>query len=190
MLMQEHKVQHWESSSTGDDGTVERERFYISTSESRQSGHVYITQNGTVVRTKWNSHTSKGKNPLLSSARKPHNSKAKRVSSNGKTSLESYLQKSNLATSYGKTGDNMNTLLPSSASCSSTLTRPPSSASRSSTLQRRGRQHVFHEMESSADNADETRETMHSTSDGESPSAEEELWMGPFAKLSIPMTKL
>ncbi|XP_078715933.1 protocadherin-15 isoform X2 [Lampetra fluviatilis] len=187
---EEHKVQHWESSSTGDDGTVERERFYISTSESRQSGHVYITQNGTVVRTKWNSHTSKGKNPLLSSARKPHNSKAKRVSSNGKTSLESYLQKSNLATSYGKTGDNMNTLLPSSASCSSTLTRPPSSASRSSTLQRRGRQHVFHEMESSADNADETRETMHSTSDGESPSAEEELWMGPFAKLSIPMTKL
>uniref|UniRef100_S4RBK0 Protocadherin-15 domain-containing protein n=1 Tax=Petromyzon marinus TaxID=7757 RepID=S4RBK0_PETMA len=165
-----------ESSSTGDDGTVERERFYISTSESRQSGHVYITQNGTVVRTKC--------------ARKPHNSKAKRVSSNGKTSLESYLQKSNLATSYGKTGDNMNTLLPSSASCSSTMTRPPSSASHSGTLQRRGRQHVFHEMESSADNADETRETLHSTSDGESPSAEEELWMGPFAKLSIPMTKL
>uniref|UniRef100_S4RBJ6 Protocadherin-15 domain-containing protein n=1 Tax=Petromyzon marinus TaxID=7757 RepID=S4RBJ6_PETMA len=167
MLIQEHKVQHWESSSTGDDGTVERERFYISTSESRQSGHVYITQNGTVVRTK-----------------------SKRVSSNGKTSLESYLQKSNLATSYGKTGDNMNTLLPSSASCSSTMTRPPSSASHSGTLQRRGRQHVFHEMESSADNADETRETLHSTSDGESPSAEEELWMGPFAKLSIPMTKL
>ncbi|MGH0141715.1 UNVERIFIED_CONTAM: hypothetical protein FKN15_074405 [Acipenser sinensis] len=85
--------------------------------------------------------------------------------------------------------DNLNTR-PSSGSLASSTTRPDSITSKLNTAKARNDKGVrsIDEQESTVDNED-VKEPLESHSD-QTHSDEEELWMGPWNNLHIPMTKL
>uniref|UniRef100_A0A8C6SRA1 Protocadherin-15 n=1 Tax=Neogobius melanostomus TaxID=47308 RepID=A0A8C6SRA1_9GOBI len=158
----------YETSSTGEDTLPEMQRNRVATtlnSHANVNGSIYVAQNGSIIRTRH------------------------KMASSGKAST--------LATSSFSNTDNNKTLnvlntRNSSASLVSTSTSntvPESAASKSNLLKApQGRRHRQRSGESDEGGL-VMREPLECPSD-RTQSDEDELWMGPWNNLHIPMTKL
>uniref|UniRef100_A0A674BHF1 Protocadherin-15 n=1 Tax=Salmo trutta TaxID=8032 RepID=A0A674BHF1_SALTR len=175
----------YETSSTGEDSAPEPQRNRLSnlTNHSNINGSVYLAQNGSVIRTRRGVHSNNIK--VNSPVRLGKH--FKKLDKLAVTHEERLPLNSPVATtsSFDKT---LNTQ-PSSGSLASSTTGTESIASKSNIAKARSeRTRNAEEQESPVDNED-VREPLESQSD-RTQSDEEELWMGPWNNLHIPMTKL
>ena len=188
----------YESSPTGDDSTsdAQRHRMPNANSHSHINGNVYPPQNGTSVRTRRLGHP----NNLKVGAPCRRGKQFKKLDKLGVTHEENLPLNSIGSTGNGtsvglsSTVDiNLNTRI-SGGSLGSSTTGLNSICSKSNiakALSQRnssGGQYGTEEQESCMDTKEE-RETAESHSE-HTLSEEEELWMGPWNSLHIPMTKL
>lgn len=189
-----------ETSSTGEESTTETYRNRIPNSHSNINGNIYLAQNGTIVRTR----RSPLQNNLKVGSPCRLGKHFKKLDKLGVTHEEP----PHLISIEGSGNDTENgtgTFVPSNvdvnlntrSSCDSlgsTVTDLKSFGSRTNinkTLIDRNNSGpcVNEDQETSLDNHKNSRETLESHSD-HTLSDEEELWMGPWNSLHIPMTKL
>ncbi|KAF3708159.1 hypothetical protein EXN66_Car001332 [Channa argus] len=188
-----------ETSSTGEESTTETHRNRVPNSHSNINGNIYLAQNGTIVRTR--------RPPL------PNNLKVgspcrlskhfKKLDKLGVTHEEpppiSSIEGSGNDTDNG-TGtcvpSNVDVNLNTQSSCGSlgsTITDLKGFGSKTSIakalIERNSSGSCVSEDQETSDNHKNSRETLESHSD-HTLSDEEELWMGPWNSLHIPMTKL
>ncbi|RXM34654.1 Protocadherin-15, partial [Acipenser ruthenus] len=178
----------YETSSTGDDSAPESQRNRLSNinSHSNINGTIYLAQNGSIIRTRRAGHSNNLK--VNSPARL--GKQFKKLDKLAVTHEEKVPLNSPLPMGISSSADdNLNTR-PSSGSLASSTTGPDSITSKSNTAKARNDKGVrsIDEQESTVDNED-VKEPLESHSD-QTHSDEEELWMGPWNNLHIPMTKL
>ncbi|MBN3312075.1 PCD15 protein, partial [Atractosteus spatula] len=177
----------YETSSTGEDSAPESQRNRLSNinSHSNINGNIYLAQNGSIIRTRRTGHSNNFK--LNSPARL--GKQFKKLDKLAVTHEEKLPLNSPLPMAItSNTDDNLNSR-PSGGSLASSTTGPDSIASRSNIGKgRNDRPRSMDEQESTVDNED-IKEPLESQSD-QTQSDEEELWMGPWNNLHIPMTKL
>ncbi|XP_071372008.1 uncharacterized protein [Centroberyx affinis] len=192
----------YETSSTGEESTTETQRNRLSNvnSHSNINGNIYLAQNGTIVRTRRLPHP----NNLKAGSPCRLGKQFKKLDKLGVTHEEPPP-----INSIGDTGNdtgngtgtcissnvdvNLNTR-PSCGSLGSSITGLKSFGSKTNIAKalidrNSSGSCVTDEQETSVDNHMEGRETLESHSD-HTLSDEEELWMGPWNSLHIPMTKL
>uniref|UniRef100_A0A3Q2EA02 Protocadherin-15 n=1 Tax=Cyprinodon variegatus TaxID=28743 RepID=A0A3Q2EA02_CYPVA len=186
-----------ETSSTGEESTTESQQNRLPNSHSNINGNIYLAQNGTIVRTRRPAHLNNIKmgSPCRLSK---HFKKLDRLGVTheepppavGNEVSENNMDNGTGSCLHSNKDVNLNTLS-SCGSSESTITNLKTFGSRSSiakALNDSG-QCVSEEQDTSVDNHKISRETQqphteHTLSD------EEELWMGPWNNLHIPMTKL
>uniref|UniRef100_A0A3B3QYM3 Si:dkeyp-86d6.2 n=1 Tax=Paramormyrops kingsleyae TaxID=1676925 RepID=A0A3B3QYM3_9TELE len=174
----------YETSSTGEDSAPESHRNRLSniSSQSNINGNIYLAQNGSIIRTrrvahlnnvKMNSPTRLGKQfKKLDKLAVTHEEKLP-LNSPGDGGVS------------GATDENLNTR-PSSGSLASSTTGPDSIVSKSNIARARSEEaRGTEEQESAVDSGTVKESESHSEH-----TDEEELWMGPWNNLHIPMTKL
>uniref|UniRef100_UPI003AACBB18 protocadherin-15-like isoform X2 n=1 Tax=Centroberyx gerrardi TaxID=166262 RepID=UPI003AACBB18 len=192
----------YETSSTGEESTTETQRNRLSNvnSHSNINGNIYLAQNGTIVRTRRLPHP----NNLKVGSPCRLGKQFKKLDKLGVTHEEPPP-----INSIGGTGNdtgngtgtcvssnvdvNLNTQ-PSCGSLGSSITGLKSFGSKTNIAKalidrNSSGSCVTDEQETSVDNHKEGGETLESHSD-HTLSDEEELWMGPWNSLHIPMTKL
>uniref|UniRef100_A0A3B4UH48 Protocadherin-15 n=1 Tax=Seriola dumerili TaxID=41447 RepID=A0A3B4UH48_SERDU len=173
-----------ETTSTGEESTTDTQRNRLPNSHSNINGNIYLAQNGTIVRTRRLLHPNNLK--LGSPCRLSKH--FKKLDKLGVTHEEPppviSIEGSGNDTENG-TGtcvpSNVDVNLNTRSSCGSlgsTITDLKSFGSKTGI-----------EQETSVDNHKNSRETLESHSD-HTLSDDEELWMGPWNSLHIPMTKL
>ncbi|XP_028459007.1 protocadherin-15 isoform X4 [Perca flavescens] len=189
-----------ETSSTGEESTTETQRNRLPNSHSSINGNIYLAQNGTIVRTRRPPHPNnlKGGSPCRLSKH------FKKLDKLGVTHEEPAP-----IISIDGTGDdtengtgtcvssNMDVNLNTRSSCGSlgsTITDLKSFGSKTNIAKALIDRNssgpcINEEQETSVDNHKDSRETLESHSD-HTLSDEDELWMGPWNSLHIPMTKL
>ncbi|XP_051968339.1 protocadherin-15b [Xyrauchen texanus] len=176
----------YETSSTGEESAPDSNRNRLSNvnSHSNINGSVYLVQNGSIIRTRRVAHTNNIK--LNSPIRLGKH--FKKLDKLAVTHEERLPLNSPLNTGASVDEQNLMTR-PSSGSLASSTTDPESIASKSNIAKAGGEsiQNVD-EQESTVDNQ-EVRDPLGSQSD-RTQSDEDELWMGPWNNLHIPMTKL
>ncbi|KAL6474716.1 hypothetical protein MHYP_G00157560 [Metynnis hypsauchen] len=178
----------YETSSTGDDSAPEAHRNRLSNvnlnSHSNINGSIYLAQNGSIIRTRRAAHT----NNIKFSSPVRLGKHFKKLDKLAVTQEERVPLNSPVA--VGATGSEQNiNAQPSSGSLASSTTGPESIASKSNVAKGESeRTQNVDEQESTVDN-EEVRDLLGSHSD-RTQSDEEELWMGPWNNLHIPMTKL
>lgn len=176
----------YETSSTGEESAPESHRNRLSNvnSHSNINGSIYVAQNGSIIRTRRVTHTNNIK--LNSPIRLGKH--FKKLDKLAVTHEERIPLNSPVITGASVGAHNLTTR-PSSGSLASSTTGPESIASKSN-LAKGGdaRTQNGDEQESTVDNQ-EVRDPLGSHSD-RTQSDEEELWMGPWNNLHIPMTKL
>uniref|UniRef100_A0A8C2ZG60 Protocadherin-15 n=1 Tax=Cyclopterus lumpus TaxID=8103 RepID=A0A8C2ZG60_CYCLU len=160
-----------ETSSTGEESTTETQRSRLPNSHSNINGNVYLAQNGTIVRTWRPPHP----NNLKVGSPCRLGKHFKKLDKLGVTHEEPPPIPGMDATG-NDTENGAGTCVPSNVDIN--LNSRNSSGPR-----------VNEEQETSVDNHKASRETLESHSD-HTLSDEEELWMGPWNSLHIPMTKL
>lgn len=195
-----------ETSSTGEEGTTETQRNRLPNSHSNINGNVYLAQNGTIVRTWRPPHPSNLK--VGSPCRLGKH--FKKLDKLGVTHEEP----PTIPGMDGTENDTENgagTCVPcvpcapshvdvnlnsrqSCGSLGSTVTDLKSFGSKTNIAtvlidRNSSGPRFYEEQETSVDNHKASRETLASHSD-HTLSDEEELWMGPWNSLHIPMTKL
>uniref|UniRef100_A0A4W5K6F1 Uncharacterized protein n=1 Tax=Hucho hucho TaxID=62062 RepID=A0A4W5K6F1_9TELE len=175
----------YETSSTGEDSAPEPQRNRLSnlTNHSNVNGSVYLAQNGSVIRTRRAAHSNniKVNSPVRLGK---HFKKLDKLA----VTHEERLPLNSPVATTSSADKNLNTQ-PSSGSLASSTTGAESTASKSNIAKARSeRTWNAEEQESTVDNED-VREPLESQSD-RTYSDEEELWMGPWNNLHIPMTKL
>lgn len=189
-----------ETSSTGEESTTETQRNRLPNSHSNINGNIYLAQNGTIVRTRRPPHL----NNLKVGSPCRLGKHFKKLDKLGVTheepppiiSIEGTGNNTENGTGTCVTSNvdvNLNTRS-SCGSLGSTITDLRSFGSKTNiakTLIDRNSSGlcVSEEHETSVDNHKDSRETLESHSD-HTLSDEEELWMGPWNSLHIPMTKL
>ncbi|KAG9267309.1 protocadherin-15-like [Astyanax mexicanus] len=178
----------YETSSTGDDSAPEAHRNRLSNvnvnTHSNINGSVYLAQNGSIIRTRRANHT----NNIKFSSPVRLGKHFKKLDKLAVTQEERVPLNSPAATSSAGGEQNINAR-PSSGSLASSTTGPESIASKSNVAKGEcERTQNVDEQESTVDN-EEVRDPLGSHSD-RTQSDEEELWMGPWNNLHIPMTKL
>ncbi|MGH0115504.1 UNVERIFIED_CONTAM: hypothetical protein FKN15_024834 [Acipenser sinensis] len=178
----------YETSSTGDDSAPESQRNRLSNinSHSNINGNIYLAQNESIIRTRRAGHSNNLK--VNSPARL--GKQFKKLDKLAVTHEEKVPLNSPLPMGISSSADdNLNTR-PSSGSLASSTTGPDSITSKSNKAKARNDKGVrsIDEQESTVDNED-VKEPLESHSD-QTHSDEEELWMGPWNNLHIPMTKL
>ncbi|XP_046709848.1 protocadherin-15b [Silurus meridionalis] len=176
----------YETSSTGDDSAPESHRNRLSNvnSHSNINGSVYLAQNGSIIRTRRAAHTTNIK--FSSPVRLGKH--FKKLDKLAVTQEERVPLNSPGALGATAGEQNINTR-PSSGSLASSSIGPESIACKYNVATARPEiTQNADEQESTVDNA-EGMETAGSHSD-RTQSDEEELWMGPWNNLHIPMTKL
>ncbi|RXM36363.1 Protocadherin-15 [Acipenser ruthenus] len=178
----------YETSSTGDDSAPESQRNRLSNinSHSNINGTIYLAQNGSIIRTRRAGHSNNLK--VNSPARL--GKQFKKLDKLAVTHEEKVPLNSPLPMGISSSADdNLNTR-PSSGSLASSTTGPDSITSKSNIAKARNDNGVrsTDEQESMVDN-ENVKEPLESHSD-QTQSDEEELWMGPWNNLHIPMTKL
>ncbi|XP_066549387.1 protocadherin-15b [Amia ocellicauda] len=177
----------YETSSTGEDSAPESQRNRLSNvnSHSNINGNIYLAQNGSIIRTRRAGHSNNFK--INSPARL--GKQFKKLDKLAVTHEEKVPLSSPLPMGLSSNAeDNLNTR-PSSGSLASSTTGPDSIASKSNIGKAvNDRTRSTDEQESTVDN-EEVKEPLESQSD-QTQSDEEELWMGPWNNLHIPMTKL
>ncbi|CAB1338093.1 unnamed protein product, partial [Coregonus sp. 'balchen'] len=175
----------YETSSTGEDSAPEPQRNRLSnlTNHSNINGSVYLAQNGSVIRTRRAAHSNniKVNSPVRLGK---HFKKLDKLA----VTQEERLPLNSPVATTSSVDKTLNTQ-PSSGSLASSTTGPESIASKSNIAKASSeRTRNAEEQESPVDNED-VREPLESQSD-RTQSDEEELWMGPWNNLHIPMTKL
>uniref|UniRef100_A0A8C7Q6H5 Protocadherin-related 15b n=1 Tax=Oncorhynchus mykiss TaxID=8022 RepID=A0A8C7Q6H5_ONCMY len=175
----------YETSSTGEDSAPEPQRNRLSnlTNHSNINGSVYLAQNGSVIRTRRCVHSNniKVNSPVRLGK---HFKKLDKLA----VTHEERLPLNSPVATTSSVDKTLNTQ-PSSGSLASSTSGPESIASKSNIAKARSeRSRNAEEQESPVDNED-VREPLESQSD-RTQSDEEELWMGPWNNLHIPMTKL
>ncbi|KAF7664471.1 hypothetical protein LDENG_00175900 [Lucifuga dentata] len=190
-----------ETSSTGEESTTETQRNRIPNvnSHSNINGNVYFAQNGTIVRTRRPPHPNNlkvgspcrlGKHFKKLDKLGVTHEEPPPINSNGGTGNET---ENGTGTCVSSNVDvNLNTR-PICGTLGSTFTSLKTFGSKTNIAKVINRNSsgpcVSEEQETSVDNHRESRETLESHSD-HTLSEEEELWMGPWNNLHIPMTKL
>nr|XP_046212729.1 protocadherin-15b isoform X4 [Oncorhynchus gorbuscha] len=174
----------YETSSTGEDSAPEPQRNRLSnlTNHSNINGSVYLAQNGSVIRTRRCVHSNniKVNSPVRLGK---HFKKLDKLA----VTHEERLPLNSPVATTSSVDKTLNTQ-PSSGSLASSTSGPESIASKSNIAKARSeRSRNAEEQESPVDNED-VREPLESQSDRTQ--SEEELWMGPWNNLHIPMTKL
>ncbi|XP_043110400.1 protocadherin-15b isoform X2 [Puntigrus tetrazona] len=176
----------YETSSTGEESAPESQRNRLSNvnSHSNINGSIYLAQNGSIIRTRRVAHTNNIK--LNSPVRLGKH--FKKLDKLAVTHEERIPLNSPVITGTSAGEQNLTTR-PSSGSLASSTTGPESITSKSNLAKGGGeRTENGDEQESTVDNQ-EVRDPLGSHSD-RTQSDEEELWMGPWNNLHIPMTKL
>uniref|UniRef100_UPI0037E8FA3F protocadherin-15-like n=1 Tax=Semicossyphus pulcher TaxID=241346 RepID=UPI0037E8FA3F len=189
-----------ETTSTGEESSTETQRNRLPNSHSNINGNIYLSQNGTIVRTRRPPHPNNLK--LGSPCRLGKH--FKKLDKLGVTHEEpppiSSIEGTGNNTENG-TGtcvpSNVDVNLNTQSSCGtlgSTNTILRSFGSKNNIAKSLIDRNsigpcVKEEQETSVDNHKDSRETLESHSD-HTLSDEEELWMGPWNSLHIPMTKL
>ncbi|KAJ8250521.1 hypothetical protein COCON_G00224430 [Conger conger] len=180
-----------ETSSTGEDSAPESQRNRLSnlSSHSNVNGTVYLAQNGSIIRTRRPGHSNNLK--VCSPARLGKH--FKKLDKLAVTQEERFPLGGHVATGISSaTDENLNLNLnlnlnarPSSSSLASSTTGPDTAVPKSNSKARgRGA-----DEQESALNGEEVKEPLESHSE-HTQSDDEELWMGPWNNLHIPMTKL
>uniref|UniRef100_A0A8C1RQ08 Protocadherin-15 n=1 Tax=Cyprinus carpio TaxID=7962 RepID=A0A8C1RQ08_CYPCA len=176
----------YETSSTGEESAPESHRNRLSNvnSHSNINGSIYLAQNGSIIRTRRVVHTNNIK--LNSPIRLgKHFKKLDKLA----VTHEERIPLNSPVITGASVGEQNLTTRPSSGSLASSTTGPESIASKSNVAKGGGeRTQNGDEQESTVDNQ-EVRDPLGSHSD-RTQSDEEELWMGPWNNLHIPMTKL
>ncbi|KAK2876830.1 hypothetical protein Q8A67_020926 [Cirrhinus molitorella] len=176
----------YETSSTGEESAPESHRNRLSNvnSHSNINGSIYLAQNGSIIRTRRVAHTNNIK--LNSPVRLgKHFKKLDKLA----VTHEERIPLNSPVITGASAGEQNLTTRPSSGSLASSTTGPESIASKSNVAKGGGeRTQNGDEQESTVDNQ-EVRDPLGSHSD-RTQSDEEELWMGPWNNLHIPMTKL
>ncbi|XP_073684941.1 protocadherin-15b [Garra rufa] len=176
----------YETSSTGEESAPESHRNRLSNvnSHSNINGSIYLAQNGSIIRTRRVAHTNNIK--LNSPVRLgKHFKKLDKLA----VTHEERIPLNSPVITGASAGEQNLTTRPSSGSLASSTTGPESIASKSN-VAKGGSERTQNgdEQESTVDNQ-EVRDPLGSHSD-RTQSDEEELWMGPWNNLHIPMTKL
>uniref|UniRef100_A0A3Q2SPV1 Protocadherin-related 15a n=1 Tax=Fundulus heteroclitus TaxID=8078 RepID=A0A3Q2SPV1_FUNHE len=186
-----------ESSSTGEESTTESQQNRLPNSHSNINGNIYLAQNGTIVRTRRPAHLNNlkmGSPCRLSKHFKKldklgvtHEEPSPAV---GNEVSENKMENGTSSCVHSNKDVNLNTLS-SCGSLGSTITNLKTFGSKTSIAKAiiDSGQSVSGEQETSVDNHKNSKETLESHSD-HTLSDEEELWMGPWNNLHIPMTKL
>ncbi|XP_053731192.1 protocadherin-15-like [Synchiropus splendidus] len=184
-----------ETPSTGEESTTEPQRNRLPNSHSNINGNVYLSQNGTIVRTRRTPHP----NNLKMGSPCRLNKHFKKLDILGVTHEEATPIHSGDETDKNPengTGTcippNVDINLNTRSSCGSLHSSITSSGSKTSipkALIDRNSSGLCVNQEISVDSRKDSRETLASHSD-HTISDEEELWMGPWNNLHIPMTKL
>uniref|UniRef100_A0A673FMH2 Cadherin domain-containing protein n=1 Tax=Sinocyclocheilus rhinocerous TaxID=307959 RepID=A0A673FMH2_9TELE len=176
----------YETSSTGEESAPESHRNRLSNvnSHSNINGSIYLAQNGSIIRTRRVVHTNNIK--LNSPVRLgKHFKKLDKLA----VTHEERIPLNSPVITGASVGEQNLTTRPSSGSLASSTTGPDSIASKSNVAKGGGeRIQNGDEQETTVDNQ-EMRDPLGSHSD-RTQSDEEELWMGPWNNLHIPMTKL
>ncbi|XP_016296434.1 protocadherin-15-like [Sinocyclocheilus anshuiensis] len=176
----------YETSSTGEESAPELHRNRLSNvnSQGNINGSIYLDQNGSIIRTRRVAHTNNIK--LNSPIRLgKHFKKLDKLA----VTHEERIPLNSPVITGASVGEQNLTTRPSSGSLASSTTGPESIASKSNVAKGGGeRTQNGDEQESTVDNQ-EVRDPLGSHSD-RTQSDEEELWMGPWNNLHIPMTKL
>ncbi|XP_041866277.1 protocadherin-15a isoform X2 [Melanotaenia boesemani] len=187
-----------ETSSTGEESTTENQRNRLPNSHNHVNGSIYLAQNGTIIRTRRPPHL----NNLKMGSPCRLSKHFKKLDKLGVTHEEPPLGVSiegcenNTENGIGmcvpsNKDVNLNTLS-TCGSMGSTITDLKSFGSKPNIVKAvadKNSSCVIEEQETSVDNHKNSRETLESHSD-HTLSDEEELWMGPWNSLHIPMTKL
>uniref|UniRef100_A0A3P8XDD4 Cadherin domain-containing protein n=1 Tax=Esox lucius TaxID=8010 RepID=A0A3P8XDD4_ESOLU len=175
----------YETSSTGEDSAPEPQRNRLSNlaNHSNINGSVYVAQNGSVIRTRRAVHSNniKANSPLRLGK---HFKKLDKLS----VTHEERLPLNSPVATTSSADKTLNTR-PSSGSLASSATGPESIASKSNIAKARSESTQNAEGRESTVENEDVREPLESQSD-RTQSDEEELWMGPWNNLHIPMTKL
>uniref|UniRef100_A0A3Q1HRH3 Protocadherin-15 n=1 Tax=Anabas testudineus TaxID=64144 RepID=A0A3Q1HRH3_ANATE len=158
-----------ETSSTGEESTTETHRNRIPNSHSNINGSIYLAQNGTIVRTR--------RSPL------PNNLKVGSPCRLGKH----FKKLDKLGVTHEEPPPTISIEDSENDKENGTGTCVPSNVDIN--LNTRSGPCVNEDQDTSVDNHKNSRETLESHSD-HTLSDEEELWMGPWNSLHIPMTKL
>ncbi|XP_061913922.1 uncharacterized protein LOC133657052 isoform X3 [Entelurus aequoreus] len=171
-----------ETTSTGEESSADTQRARPPNSYSNINGNIYLAQNGTIVRTRRTPHLNNLKVgsqfKKLDKLGVTHEEASPVLSADGNES------NAESGTGSGVAPDvdiNLNTRS-SSGSLGSGLNALKGSGSNNTRV-------AEEEGEAVVDNHRDSRETLASHSD-HAVSDEEELWMGPWNNLHIPMTKL
>uniref|UniRef100_A0A8C9RAN5 Protocadherin related 15 n=1 Tax=Scleropages formosus TaxID=113540 RepID=A0A8C9RAN5_SCLFO len=175
----------YETTSTGEDSApaMQRKSRFNIDCHSTINGNIYFVQNGSIIRTRRSGQS----NNLTGDSPSRQEKQFKRLDKFAVTHEEKLPLKSSVAVSVHTAADeNLNT---SSASLASSTTGPDSIALKSNMVKdRNDRTHSPDMQETAVDNKD-IKEYLETHSD-QTHSDEEELWMGPWNSLHIPMTKL
>lgn len=190
-----------EISSAGEESATEAQSNRPPNSHSNINGNIYLAQNGTIVRTRRTPHPN---NIKVGCSPCRLGKQFKKLEKLGVTheepspiiSIESI--KNNMDNGTGTcVPSNVDINLNTRSSCGSLgsainilkSSGSKSSIANSSVDRNNGSSCVSEQQETSIDNHKDSRETLESHSD-HTLSDEEELWMGPWNSLHIPMTKL
>ncbi|XP_032409626.1 protocadherin-15-like isoform X6 [Xiphophorus hellerii] len=187
-----------ESSSTGEESTTESQQNRLPNSHSNINGNIYLAQNGTIVRTRRPAHL----NNLKMGSPCRLSKHFKKLDKLGVTheeppptvddeAIENNMEDGTSSGLHSNKDVNLNTLS-SCGSLGSTITNLKTFGSKASITKAiiDSGQCVSGEQETSVDNHNSSRETLESQHSDRTISDEEELWMGPWNNLHIPMTKL
>ncbi|XP_072246982.1 protocadherin-15-like [Leuresthes tenuis] len=186
-----------ETSSTGEESTTESQRNRLPNSHSNINGNIYLAQNGTIIRTRRLSHL----NNLKMGSPCRLSKHFKKLDKLGVTHEEPNSvigidgSENNTENGISKCVSpskdvNLNSLS-NCGSLGSTITDLKSFGSKTNIAKAMIDKNspCINEQETPVDNHKNSRETLESHSD-HTLSDEEELWMGPWNSLHIPMTKL
>ncbi|XP_059509133.1 protocadherin-15b [Stegostoma tigrinum] len=177
----------YETSSTGEDSAPEAQRIRIKhpNNHSNINSNIYFAQNGSIVRTRRSCPPTNGK--AASPARVGKH--FKKLDKLAATQEEKVPLNNPLANATAScSNDNLNAR-PSSSSMASCSMGPASCLSRLSTVKAKNERGKSTDNQESAVDSEGAKESFESHSD-QTQSDEEELWMGPWNNLHIPMTKL
>ncbi|XP_048465119.1 protocadherin-15b [Rhincodon typus] len=177
----------YETSSTGEDSAPEAQRIRIKhpNNHSNINSNIYIAQNGSIVRTRRSCLPTNGKAASPARVGK-HFKKLDKLAATQEEKVPLNNPLANVTASCSN--DNLNAR-PSSSSMASSSKGPTSCLSRLSTVKAKNERGKSTDDQESAVDSEGAKEAFESHSD-QTQSDEEELWMGPWNNLHIPMTKL
>ncbi|KAK5620609.1 hypothetical protein CRENBAI_021588 [Crenichthys baileyi] len=186
-----------ENSSTGEESTTESQQNRLPNSHSSINGNIYLAQNGTIVRTRRPAHLNNLKmgSPCRLSKQFKKLEKLGVTHEEPPPAVGNEVSENNMENGTGSCRHsnkdvNLNTL----SSCGplgSTITNLKTFGSKTSNAKAiiDSGQCVSGDQEASVDSHKNSRDALELHSD-HTLSDEEELWMGPWNNLHIPMTKL